>query len=42
MADAIRAADPTRLVVTPAQAKLTIELIEAARLSAKEGRTVRL
>ncbi|ORY70655.1 NAD binding Rossmann fold oxidoreductase [Leucosporidium creatinivorum] len=42
VADAIRSGDRNRLIVTPEQAALTIEIIEAATQSSREGRTIDL
>lgn len=39
---AIHSGDRSKLIVTPEAAALTIELIEAATRSAKEGRTIEL
>ncbi|KAK4055839.1 hypothetical protein OIO90_003094 [Microbotryomycetes sp. JL221] len=40
VAEAIQAGDRNKLIVTPEQAALVIEVIEAAIVSSKEGRTV--
>ncbi|KAL8278605.1 hypothetical protein RQP46_008897 [Phenoliferia psychrophenolica] len=42
VADAIRSGDRTRLEITPEQAALTIEVVEAAIRSSNEGKTVSL
>lgn len=42
VADAVRSGDPSRLQVTPEQAALTIQVIEVAMQSSKEGRTIKL
>ncbi|GAA6040272.1 hypothetical protein JCM8097_009396 [Rhodosporidiobolus ruineniae] len=42
IADALLAADPSRLIVKPEQAALTIKLIELAEQSSREGRTLDL
>ncbi|KAK4705239.1 hypothetical protein P7C70_g970, partial [Phenoliferia sp. Uapishka_3] len=42
VADAIRSKDRTKLIVTPEQAALTIEIVEAAIRSSREGRTITL
>ncbi|KAK4049143.1 hypothetical protein OIV83_004339 [Microbotryomycetes sp. JL201] len=42
VADAIQSGDRNKLIVTPEQAALVIEIIEAATVSSKEERTVQL
>ncbi|KAM0750822.1 NAD binding Rossmann fold oxidoreductase [Meredithblackwellia eburnea MCA 4105] len=42
VAEAVRSGDRSRLIVTPEQAALTIEVIEAAIKSSEEGKTVSL
>lgn len=42
VAEAVRAGDPSLLQVTPEQAALTIQVIELAMQSSKEGRTIKL
>ncbi|KAM0786540.1 hypothetical protein ACM66B_001997 [Microbotryomycetes sp. NB124-2] len=42
VAEAIQSGDRNKLIVTPEQAALVIEIIEAATVSSREGRTVQL